>query len=156
MREIRCAIELRADESRVSPGRVVGTLIEYETRAQDRAETFAVGALHWPDGGIILNIQHDRAQPIFRFVPELRGKEVVIDAPLPDTSKGRDVATMIRNGTFRGLSVEFRAEDEGHRAGMREVRRARLLAAGLVDDSSYGTTVEVRHRGPAGRMRRWQ
>ena len=156
MREIRCSIELRADESRVSPGHVTGTLLTYETRAKDRAEVFASGALHWPEGGIILNVQHDRAQPIFRFTPELRGADLVIDHPLPDTSRGRDVATMIRNGTFRGLSVEFRAEDEGHRGGMREVRRARLLAAGLVDDSSYGTTVEVRHRGPAGRMRRWQ
>ena len=155
MREIRCSIELRADESRVSPGRIAGTLITYMSKAKDRAEVFASGALHWPEDGIILNCQHDRTQPILRFTPELRGQNVVIDAPLPDTSRGRDVATMIRNGTFRGLSVEFRAEDEGHRAGMREVRRARLLAAGLVDDSSYSTRVEVRQRATGG-MRWWR
>ena len=154
-REIRCKIECRADDSRQSPGRIVGTLIEYETRASDRPEVFADGALAWDEGGVVLNEQHARSQPIMRFVPEVRGKEVVVDAPLPDTQRGRDAATMIRNGTMRGLSIEFRATEEGRRAGMREVRAATLMGAALVDDPSYKGTLEVRERGTRRGRRIW-
>ena len=147
MNEIRCAIECREDETRQGPGRIVGTLMTYGERAKDRAEMFAPGALHWPDGGIILNEQHSRTAPILRFTPELVGDEVRIDAQLPDTQRGRDAATMIRNGTMTGLSIEFRAEAEGRAAGVRQIRRAHLSAAALVDSPSYGTSVEVRDKG---------
>ena len=70
----------------------------------------------------------------------------MVDVQLPDTVDGRDAATMVRNRTLRGLSVEFVAADEGFVGGIREIRQARLLAAGLVDDSSYLTKVEVRAR----------
>ena len=154
MREIRCLVELRADDSRESPGRIVGTLLQYDERAGDRPELFRAGALSWPDGGIVLNEQHNRAAPILRFVPKVEGSEVLIDAPLPDTSRGRDAAVMIRNGTLRGLSVEFAATEEGMTGGVREIRRARLLAAGLVDDPSYaGSSVEVR-KERSGAVRR--
>ena len=68
MDEIRCAIELRADESRQSPGRITGTLIEYGKRASDRAEVFVDGALTWPDRGVVLNEQHARTQAVMRFL----------------------------------------------------------------------------------------
>ena len=147
MNEIRCAIEYREDETRQSPGRIVGTLIAYGERAKDRAEKFAPGSLHWPDTGIVLNEQHNRQAPIMRFTPALDGKELRIDAALPDTQRGRDAATMIKNGTMTGLSIEFRSELEGRSAGVREIRRAHLAAAALVDSPSYGTSVEVRGKG---------
>ena len=146
MRELRCKIELRADDSRQSPGRITGTLVTYGERASDRAEVFADGALSWDEGGIVLNQQHDRAQPIMRFTPTVDGREVRIDAQLPDTTRGRDTATMIRDGTMTGLSVEFRAVDEGKRNGLREVRKAQLLGAAVVDDASYRGELEVRDR----------
>ena len=156
MNEIRCAVEWRADDSRQSPGRIVGTLITYGQRANDRPEVFADGALRWDDAGVILNEQHNRQAPIMRFVPTVEGREVRIDAPLPDTARGRDAATMIRNGTMRGLSIEFRALDEGQRAGLREVRAAELIGAALVDDASYKGQLEVRERrGRHGRWPRW-
>lgn len=145
--EIRCVLEFRADESRQSPGRIAGVLLEYELRARDRAELFKAGALEWDPDGIVLNVQHDRAQPIMRFVPELRGSQVVIDAPLPDTSRGRDAAVMVRNGTLRGLSVEFRSIREARQSGIRHIQRAMLGGAGLVDSGSYGNRVEVRSKG---------
>ena len=155
MTELRCAIELRQDETRQGPGRIVGTLMTYGARAKDRAEMFAPGALHWPDGGIILNEQHSRTAPILRFTPELVGDEVRIDAQLPDTQRGRDAAVMIRNGTMTGLSVEFRAQDEVFSpAGVREVRRAALVAAALVDNPSYQNNLEVR-AARAPRRRLW-
>ena len=141
-------IRFKEDESRQSPGRIHGTLMAYETRAQDRAEVFKPNSLSWPENGIIINEQHSRSQPILRVVPELRGNEVVIDAPLPDTQRGRDAATLIRNGTLTGLSVEFRATQQQHVAGVREIHRALLLGAALVDEGSYpSATVEVRHKG---------
>ena len=85
MTELRCSIELRADETRQSPGRIVGTLVTYGQRPKDRAEVFALGAMHWPETGIMLNEQHNRQAPIIRFIPELVGTELRIDAPLPDT-----------------------------------------------------------------------
>ena len=152
MDELRCAIEYREDESRQSPGRIVGTLLAYGEQALDRAEKFESGALHWPDGGIILNEQHNRQAPIMRFTPEVVGSEVRIDAPLPDTQRGRDAAIMVKNGTFTGLSIEFRSEAEGRSAGTRMIRRASLSAAALVDSPSHKSSVEV--RGKAGRRPR--
>ena len=155
VRELRCAIELRADDSRQSPGRITGTLLTYGKRASDRPEVFADGALRWNDGGVILNVQHDRQQPVMRFKPEVRGKEVVVDAALPDTQRGRDAATMIKNGTMTGLSIEFRATDEGMRAGVREVRAAELMGAAVVDSPSYEGALKVRQRGKHRRLARW-
>ena len=122
-RELRCAIELRADDSRQSPGRIVGTLIEYGRRASDRAEVFADGALRWEEGGVILNEQHNRQAPIMRFLPVVDGAEVRIDSPLPDTQRGRDAAAMVLNGTFRALhrgrgARALRAGARRRRAGL--------------------------------------
>ena len=128
----------------------------YGDKARSRQEQFADGALAWPDDGIILNLSHDRKQPVVRFTPKLEGREVRIDAMLPDTSRGRDSAVMVKNGTFRGLSVEFVAEDEGYQGGLRIVKRARLTAAALVDSGDYGS-VEVRQGELGGqRVRRWR
>ena len=146
MTEIRCAIELRADETRQSPGRVVGTIVDYETRARDRPERFRQDALTWPDDGVVLNRQHDRRAPVMRFIPTVEGRSVRIDAPLPDTTAGRDMAAEIRAGLFRGLSLEFKALRETRQNGVRVIEKARLTAAAVVDDPSYATSVAVRHR----------
>ena len=155
--ELRCAVEYREDASRLSPGRLAGTLIQYDTRASDRPERFATDALSWPADGIVLNLSHDRKRPILRFVPETRGKAVIVNIDLPDTQDGRDAGTLVRNGTLRGLSVEFQAQDEGMVGGVREIRQARLIAAGLVDDPSYaGSRVEVRADSLKERARRFR
>ena len=155
MDEIRCTIEIRQDDSRASPGRIVGTLMDYETRAQDRPERFLAGSLVWPEGGVILNEQHNRQAPIMRFMPQQAEGRVLIDAALPDTQRGRDAAIMVKDGTLTGLSVEFQAGRERHRAGVREIEQAQLVAAAVVDSPSYpASRVEVRgHR--AGRRRLW-
>lgn len=154
--EIRCSIEFREDESRRTPGRIVGILIEYETRATDRNEKFRDGALSWDPAGVVLNRQHDRRQPIMRFTPVVEGRALKIDEPLPDTNLGRDLATEIRNKLFTGMSIEFQATKETREGGTRIVEKARLTAAAVVDSSSYQTNVQVRERGArAGRLPRW-
>ena len=149
--ELRCAIELRADDG--SPGRLTGTLLTYGERAGDRAEMFEAGALRWPDNGILLRRMHQRAQPIMRITPELRGDRIVLDAPLPDTRAGRDAAAEIRSGVLGGLSVEFRATSQRFTSGVRRIGGALLTGAGLVDSPSYrGSRVELRGRRRVGHL----
>ena len=150
-REIRCSIELRADD--MSPGRLSGVLLNYGERAHDRPEVFEPGSLRWPPEGIVLRRQHDRRAPVMRVVPEVREGAVVIDAALPDTSAGRDAASEIRGGLFRGLSVEFRAVRQRYTGGVRHIADALLTGAGLVDSPSYtGSRVEVREGGRRRRL----
>ncbi len=151
--EIRCAVELREDASRSSPGRLFGTLIHYGEKAADRPELFELGALSWPSNGVLVRRQHQRGEPIMRVVPELRGEQVVIDQALPDTQAGRDAATEIRSGLFAGLSVEMRVTKDRHVGGVRRIDHALLTGAGLVDEPSYrGSRVELRQRA---RRRLW-
>ena len=50
-----------------------------------------------------------------------------------------------------GLSVEFRALSEGMRGELREIRRAQLMGAAVVDSPSYEGSLEVRERTGGGR-----
>lgn len=147
MTTINVPVEYRADGSGLTPGRLIGRLMRYGETAQDRPERFAPGALRWPADGVVLRRQHARGAPIMRVVPEVRGADVVIDVPLPDTAAGRDAAREVRDGLFKGLSVEFRALRQRYDRGVRVVTDALLSGAGLVDDPSYrGSTAEVRRR----------
>ena len=133
------------DPTRESPGRLTGTLLVYEERARDRPEVFVRGALTWPKEGILINEQHNRQAPILRAIPYLDGDEVKIDTPVPNTVRGRDAVTNIREGVWTGLSVEFHSRSEGRRGNLREIRSAYLGAAALVDAGAYaGSKVEVR------------
>ena len=143
-------IEVRyvADDTRESPGRIVGTLLTYGERARDRAERFLADALQWDaEGGILINEQHIRAASIVRAFPYLEGRELKIDAVVPNTQRGRDAITNIREGVLTGLSVEFERNSVKSQlvGGIREIRAAKLVGAALVDLSSYkNSLVEVR------------
>ena len=150
---ITCEVRFQEDETRESPGRLVGTLLTYGERASDRPETFDPGALYFPKTGIVVNEQHQRSQPILRTMPTTTGKAVVLDQPFPDTTRGRDAATMMREGVLTGLSVEFYPEKETRRNGLRVIQRAFVPRAGLVDDPSYsGSKAEVRAQGDLQRL----
>ena len=156
MAEIRCCkLELRDDETRKGPGRLVGTLLTYGERAADRPELFEAGSLSWPDNGIPINRQHVRTEAVARVIPMVRGNAVVIDAPLPDTQRARDLVTEIRAGLFAGLSIEFKATRQRFVGGVRRIQAAVLGAAGVVDSPAYaGSDIEVRS-ADRGR-RRWR
>ena len=112
---------------------------------------FERGSLSWPSDGVVLRRQHLRESPILRFTPlEVEGR-VTIDAPIPDTAAGRDAVAEIRSGLLTGLSVEFRAVRQTIVAGVRHLTAAVLTGAGLVDNSSFVTTVEVEAREMAVR-----
>ena len=109
--------------------------------------------LHFPEGGLWINEQHNRQAPILRAVPISEGMEVRLSASFPDTQRGRDAATGMKADPplYTGLSVEFHAEKETRRNGLRVIQKAYVPRAGLVDTPSYaGSTAEVRgeHRRP--------
>ena len=109
---------------------------------------FLEGALRWPELGFNINEQHNRQSPIVRAVPFLDGKAIRIDAKVPDTATryGMRLPTSARV-SYTGLSIEFGAEQEEYRQGLRIIKRGILGAAALVDRASYGgSVVEVRSR----------
>ena len=142
--EIRCSIEVREDQDRMSPGRIVGEALVEETRARTRSEVFERGAIRWPEGGIVLNRQHDRKSPIMRVQPKRDGDRIVVDQPLPNTQAGRDAAEEIRTGLFTGMSIEFRAVKQSFSGGVRRISEALLGGVALVHNPDYATSVEVR------------
>ena len=162
---IRCAVELR-DGGDGSPGRLVGVVMRYGSPGERGRESFARGALRWPDNGIRIDLEHASSPvrgsvqpPIMRVVPVVSddGGEVRIDAPLPDTQAARDLAVLMRESppVYSGLSVEFHAARSQYRGGRRIVTDALLKGAGLTDNPSYpDTTAEVRTAG-ARRRRVW-
>ena len=152
---IRCDVELR-DGGEDSPGRLVGTIMRYGAAGVRGREVFAPGALRWPDNGVRIDLDHASSPargsvqpPILRAVPTVSadGAEVRIDAPLPDTTAARDLATLMRADppVYTGLSVEFHALREHNAGGQRVVDDARLDGAALTDAPAYpNTSVEVR------------
>ena len=147
MENLLIPLEYRQDETRESPGMLAGVLMTYGTKAKDREEMFEMNALHWDPSGILIREQHNRQAPIIRAFPYLEGRELRISAPLLNTTRGRDVAEAMKgpNPLFSGLSVEFRAEKETRRNGVRVITSALLGGAGLVDSPSYkDSVVEIR------------
>ena len=145
MDELLCEVRFAEDETRASPGRLTGVLMPYLTKARDRAEVFELGALEWPEDGVLVRRMHDRSSPIVKAVPFLDGNDLRIDAPLLNSTVGRDTAAELRNGVLSGLSVEFHATKETRRNGLRVIQKARLGGAGLVDYPSYiGAKAELR------------
>ena len=148
-------IECREDESRESPGRIVGTILETGRVAADRQEVFVPGAPIFPSTGVPLLRGH-RGEAILTFDPIVDGTTVRLDAPLPDTQLGRQVATEVRSGARSALSVEFIALDESRVQGVRELRSALIQGAALVPLGSYGQArAEVRERAGRRYRRSW-
>ena len=142
---IGCEIRYSEDETRESPGRLVGTLMKYNVKASDRAELFEPDSLSWPDDGVLVRRMHRRGEPIVKAVPYLVADEVRIDATLLNSTAGRDCAAELRGGVLQGLSVEFTAVKETRRGGVRIIEKAILGGAGLVDVPAYaGARAELR------------
>ena len=153
MDTLQCEVRYQSDDTGNTPGRLTGILMTYGERASDRKEMFDMASLRFPANGIVIDEMHNRAAPILRAMPVLDGNVVKIDAPFPDTQRGRDAATNLRDGVLTGLSVEFFAEREEKRNGLRVITRAFVPRAGLVDDPSYaGSRVEVRSKADTDRI----
>lgn len=140
-------VRYAADPSREHAGILKGVLLEYEKRAADRPEAFAPGALSWPDDGVLVNEQHRRDTPIARVIPEVRGNQVTVTIPVPDTTAGRDLVRNVKAGVLKGLSVEFRSLAESVKGGLRWIEKATLGGIGVVGEPAYREArVEARNR----------
>ena len=85
------------------------------------------------------------------------GSAIRIDARLPDTQMGRQVAAEVRSGERSALSVEFVALDEARVQGVRELRQALIKGAALVPSGSYAqASAEIRQRAGRRYRRVWQ
>ena len=149
MEQLDCEIRFQEDDTRESPGRLVGTLLTYEVRANDRPELFKAGALYFPpDGAIVINEMHDRKSPLLKATPTLVGAELRIDEPFLNTQRGRDTALLVQKRVLTGLSIEMYVEKAGRsRDGTREIRLAYCPRAAIVDVPAYkDSVVEVRER----------
>ena len=150
------AVEFRTDDSRESPGRLFGVLMKYGTLAKSRAERFAAGAFTWPEAGIPLNCQHERRNAFMRTVPVASGDTVIIDAPLPDTSRGRDIAVEMRSEQplYSGMSAEFVVREQRFESGLRIITRADLVGAALDTSPDYDAPISVRTEAGLSVVRR--
>ena len=149
-------VEYREDETREGPGRIVGTILETGRVAGDRQEIFVPGSPIFPSTGVELRRGH-RGEAVLTFDPIVDGSKIKIDARLPDTQLGRQVATEVRSGQRAALSIEFIPLIETRTMGVRELRSALIQAAALVPLGSYGQArAEVRERAGRRFRRSWQ
>lgn len=149
------AIAYAEDTTRESPGHLRGVLVNYGELAKDRPDVYEMGSLTWADRGIVLNEQHDRRSLIKRFSPYLDGDALRVDFPLPATQRGRDAATMVKDGTYTGLSMEVARDSivATYRAGVRHITRGMLVAAALVDEAAFlGSVVDVHGKREVNRL----
>ena len=151
------AIEYAEDTTRESPGRLTGVLVKFGEQASDgRKDVYDAGSLSWnKERGIVLNESHDRKQPIKRFSPYIEGDEVRVDFQLPPTQRGRDAATMVKDGTYSGLSMEVARDSivATYRAGIRHISRGQIVAAALVDEAAFlGSVVDVNAKREVNRL----
>ena len=153
MDELLCEVRFAEDETRQSPGRLTGILLTYNVKASDRAELFEPDSLSWSDDdGVLVRRMHQRVAPIVKVIPFLDGNDLRIDAPLPNSTAGRDCAEELKCGLLQGLSVEFTATKETRRNGLRVIQKAILGGCGLVDVPAYsGAKAELRSRSDVQR-----
>ena len=122
-----------------------GTLLRYGERTKmpgfdEVFESRAFGDL--ADRDLILNLFHRRDRPVARtrgggLVIEEADDEIRLLIDLPPTRDGEDARELIGRGIIRGLSVEFRSQDEIWEGKLRRIKQAELLGAGLVDSPQY-------------------
>lgn len=152
--------ETRFAEIRQDGRRLYGVAIRYGDTARlpwgpERFEAGAFGDVANAD--VILNVQHNRGQPIARTPDTLKltdtAEMLSISAELPQTRDADDVLELVRTGVLRGLSIEFIPRDEALENKVRVVTRAELTGVGVVDKPAYpASSVAARHQN---RRRRW-
>lgn len=155
MRNLKRKIEVRAGDS----GRIIGgyaAVFNLETTIGDWfREVIAPGAF----AGAIKSdvralVDHDRGRVIgrskagtLRLAEDATGLAVEID--LPDTSDGRDVATLIERGDITGMSFCFRVTkeewDETTEPPLRTIKALDLEEVSVVAFPAYeGTSIALR------------
>ena len=147
-------IERRAVEFRqTDAGTLEGVVIAYGVPSEIAGkftERFQPGSLTYDRP--IVNVQHDRTQPLAR---EGRGLVLTDSAAelravltLPDTQLGRDVRELVSGEVLRGFSLEMNVARDQWAGTDRTILEARMTGLGLVDDPAHTDSLiaEVRAR----------
>ena len=143
--------------SRQSPGILTGRLLTVMARRITHGgvpEQFETRALIWnAEHGVALFDTHAGSdgsaprRPVGIVFPTGTDTEVRVASPLPDTPAGRRVASDIRAGKLKGLSVEFSSTSETRADGLRRIARANLTGLATVETPAYPSAeVEIRHK----------
>ena len=139
-------------EVRAEGRTLAGTVMVYGDYSPSHRERFESRSLA-PVGDVWLDIDHDR-----RAVVAWQGAGLALDfgadgvtlrAEVPRTVPGDEALAGVRDGTRKGLSIEFKARRERREAqtGTRVIEAADLRGIGLVPAPSYeGSQVETRQR----------
>ena len=125
---------------------ITGTALRYGVSSlihgkfQERFLVGAFGDLSKAD--VILNEMHQREKPLARTGHGLElldsATELRIKSNLPNTARGNDVATLIKEGVYQGLSIEFRAKkDHLSQDGIRVVESALLTGIAICDRPAH-------------------
>ena len=144
------AVEVRGE---ADAPRLYLTAIAAGESAGDRPEVFETLPTQ-PDGGVLIGRLHPATNaPVMRATLEARDGALVLDAPLPATTAGRELAIEVRNKTLSMASIEFRALADRVVGGVRRISQSIVLAVALVPAGAYqSATAEVRRRR---RRARW-
>ena len=136
--------ELRAE------GRILqGDAVVYGDRAVFPwgEETISPGAFA-PIGDVILNRQHERAQPLARThgggLDLIDSPEALrISAELPATASADETLALVKGKILRGLSIEFHSRKERQVADLRIIQEAELVGVAVVDDPAVSAFVAL-------------
>ena len=132
-------------EIREAGGELHGTILQ-EGRAATggRAEVFAPGSVSWPTEGVVIRTEHRGEAATKAFPHRTELGEIRVRARATEAIKAAIAAGR------RFMSVEFFAiEERTTMAGVREILRAHVQAAALVDTPEYDSAAaEVRDRRP--------
>ena len=145
----RVPIEIREAPDRLSPGVVHGRLVTFGEWADIGGlfrERIIAGGIE-PESRVVANVQHVRSRALAATGANgglsFDVSDAGIDARirLPDTSDGRDTATLVREGVLTGLSVEMSVADDGWVGRDRTIRAASFDRIGIVDTPAYPSSV---------------
>lgn len=143
--------EMRVEAGTSGPPVLAGVAVRYGERAKIAGftEAFQAGAFG-EIGDVIANVQHSRERPLARTGAGLTltdsAERLEVRLALPETRDGEDVATLVKLGVLRGLSVEFRAANERWEGSHRVIERAVLNGVAVVDRPAYSGSVIVEGR----------
>ena len=137
-------VEIRqSDRAGYEPMLRAVILQEGRAASGGRAEVFAPGSVEYPSAGIAILVEHGGPPETRGHVIRQRDGRLTLTAPATP-----EIRAAVKAGK-RYMSVEFHALGERTtRAGVREITRAYVPSAALVNNPEYDTTsAEIRAKG---------
>ena len=144
-------------ELRAEGRRLIGPAIRYGDVSPSHRERFEPGALTFGDAPVFLDYEHDPHKVLAYTGAGLELRDgpdaLMVEAELPALPLAERALEEVRAGTLRGLSIEFKAQEERRESGLRVVSRAQLFGVAVVRRPSYPAS-RVENRRRSGRTMR--